>query len=1161
MTLSAPTDLASVLAQQEPLAQAKIPTGSGFRQVWGNLPPAADSWALANIIARHPEPIVVICNSTNELERLQREARLFLPNTTVVGELPDWEVLPYDTFSPHQDIISGRLRALYDVQNSAPPPLLCSINTLLQRLPPPEFIRQRSLRLAGGDSLDPTTFMRQLSAAGYQTVPMVEQHGEVALRGGLIDVFPMGAEAPLRIELFDDQIDTIRVFDPETQRTRNIIAEFELLPGREFPLDDAATAQFRESFRAEFDVDPRQCPLYQDMSSGLTPAGIEFYLALFFEQLSTLFDHMPSNTLVVLQEGCLEQAELFLAEVASRYENRRHDTSRPILAPARIYLRKEELAQHLSRFPQLTLSQQPSAHRHATNAQFTTPPACAIDHRASKPLAALEQLLASHSGRVLFCADSSGRRESLLDLLRDADIEPTVFASIPEFWLSTDRLGITIAPLSNGIAHQEVLLLSETQLFGAQPVGVGNRRQSTSNVFDDAVRSLAELKPGQPVVHLEYGVGRYEGLQIITLDGTDNEFVALSYAGDSKLYVPVTDLHLISRYAAGEDVAAPLHRLGTDRWSTVRRKALEKIRDTAAEMLDVYARREAQTGFAYPAPDADYRRFAAEFAFPETVDQSTAIAAIIRDMTQPRPMDRLICGDVGFGKTEVALRAAFIAAMAGKQVAVLVPTTLLAQQHRESFGDRFANWPIRIEVLSRLRTGKEADQVLARLTEGNIDILIGTHKLLSKDIRFKDLGLLIVDEEHRFGVAHKEKIKALRANVDILSLTATPIPRTLNMALSSLRDLSVMTTPPARRLSIKTFVREHDEALKKEAILREIQRGGQVFVLHNEVRDIEQVASSLRELVPEARVTIGHGQMRERDLERVMSDFYHKRYNVLVCTTIIETGIDIPSANTIIIQRADRFGLAQLHQLRGRVGRSHHQAYAYLLTPPWKSLTRDAQKRLEAIAEAQDLGAGFVLATHDLEIRGAGELLGEEQSGHIESIGFSLYLDLLERAVKSLQRGEVPDINLAVEQPIDINLHLPAHIPDPYLPDISTRLTLYKRIASAEDAAGLRALKIEMIDRFGLLPEPLQNLFEITQLRLRLAQLGINRLHCDDAGGMVAFASQTPIDPYTIVKLVQQKPAQYRLQQGDRLGFTQPSTGAEQRFAVVHEVLAALTQD
>ena len=1159
MTLSAPATSASIVIEHEPLAGADLPAGAGFRSVWGNLPPSADSWALANVIGRSTHPVLVICTSTSELERLQREAALFLPEQPVLNDLPDWEVLPYDTFSPHQDIISGRLRALYDLQTPNPPPLLCSINTLLQRLPPPEFIQQRSLRLAAGDTLDPTAFMRQLTAAGYQTVSTVEQHGEVALRGGIVDVFPMGAEAPLRIELFDDQIDTIRVFDPETQRTRNIITDFELLPGREFPLDDAATGQFREAFRAEFDVDPRQCPIYQDISSGLTPAGIEFYLALFFAQLSTLFDHLPEHTLVVLQEGCLDRAEQFLTDVAHRYDNRRHDTTRPILAPQRIYLRLEELREQLNRFSQLTLSPAPSNHRHAKNAQFLPPPECAIDHRAAKPLAALEHLLAEHNGRVLLCADSSGRRENLIDLLRDAQIRPSVFNSIGEFWHSDAALGITIAPLSNGIAHSNVLLLSETQLFGAQAVGGSTRRSGTSTVFDDAVRSLAELKPGQPVVHLEHGVGRYEGLQTLSVDGTDNEFLMLSYAGDTKLYVPVTDLHLISRYAAGEDVAAPLHRLGTDRWDKVRRKALEKIRDTAAEMLDVYARREAKTGFAFPEPDADYRRFAAEFAFPETPDQQAAIQAVIRDMTQPRPMDRLVCGDVGFGKTEVALRAAFIAAMAGKQVAVLVPTTLLAQQHRDSFGDRFANWPIRIEVLSRLRTSKESDQVLSRLAEGGIDILIGTHKLLSKDIRFKDLGLLIVDEEHRFGVAHKEKIKALRANVDILSLTATPIPRTLNMALTTLRDLSVISTPPARRLSIKTFIRQYDEALRKEAILREIQRGGQVFVLHNEVRDIEQVAASVRELVPEARVTVGHGQMRERDLERVMTDFYHKRFNVLVCTTIIETGIDIPSANTIIIERADKFGLAQLHQLRGRVGRSHHQAYAYLFTPPWKQLTSDAKKRLEAIAEAQDLGSGFVLATHDLEIRGAGELLGEEQSGHIESIGFSLYLDLLERAVQALQRGEVPDVNLVAEPPIDINLHLPAQIPDPYLPDISARLTLYKRIASAPDVAALRELKIEMIERFGLLPEPVHNLFEITQLRFRLAKLGIARLHCNESGGMVSFASQTPIDPYTIVQLVQKNPAQYRLQQGDRLGFTLASNTAEQRFAVVEQVLSALT--
>ncbi|MEX1057740.1 MAG: transcription-repair coupling factor, partial [Natronospirillum sp.] len=694
-------------------------------------------------------------------------------------------------------------------------------------------------------------------------------------------------------------------------------------------------------------------------------------------------------------------------------------------------------------------------------------------------------------------------------------------------------------------------LISETQLFGEQTVSVAQRRaRQEFDTAELAIRNLAELKPNQPVVHLDHGVGRYLGLETLEVDGQPNEFLQLEYAGDAKLYVPVTNLHLISRYSGGEDTQAPLHKLGSERWSTARRKAAEKIRDTAAELLDVYAQREAKEGFAFPPVGEDYRRFASEFPFEETEDQLVAINAVIQDMTRGQPMDRLVCGDVGFGKTEVAMRAAFIAALAGKQVAILVPTTLLAQQHYDSFVDRFANWPLRIEVLSRFRTGKETDRVLVDLTNGKVDIVIATHKLLSKDVKFTDLGLLIIDEEHRFGVQQKERIKALRANVDILALTATPIPRTLNMAMSNIRDLSIIATPPARRLSVKTFVRERDDALIKESIYREILRGGQVYFLHNEVKDIQRIAEEIEATIPEARVSIGHGQMRERDLEKVMSDFYHKRYNVLVCTTIIETGIDIPSANTIIIDRADKFGLAQLHQLRGRVGRSHHQAYAYLLTPPWKALTSDAQKRLEAISEAQDLGAGFMLATHDLEIRGAGELLGEEQSGHIESIGFSLYMEMLEEAVEALRSGKEPNINLSNISHVDINLHIPTLIPEDYLPDINTRLTLYKRIASARDDTALKDLKVEMIDRFGLLPRPLTNLFKVTALRHRLEQMGIAKLTCHASGGVVEFSAQTQVDPFNIVKMVQTMPATYQMRQGDKLAFTLASDTAEKRLAV-----------
>ncbi|MCH8552888.1 MAG: transcription-repair coupling factor [Natronospirillum sp.] len=1155
-------------ADAQPLTPTELPRQSGDKRRWGNLPAGADAWAVAALMRRHEGQVVVIGSSTTELERLQQETALFMGSGLPASRwLPDWEILPYDTFSPHQDIISDRLSTLYELQQAGkrPAPVFATLSTLLHRFVPKEYVQRWTLRLSVGDTLDIKTFSHRLQEAGYQHASTVTEHGEYTLRGGLVDIFPMGSEAPLRIELFDDDIESIRLFDPDTQRTKKPVERFELLPGREFPLTDEGIAHFRAAFRAEFDADPRQCPLYQDISDGLAPAGIEFYLDLFFDQLHAFFDYLPDNTLLVFQGDLQQEAEHFLADVAQRYENRRHDITRPLLPPHRIYLRADELFGHLKRFPQVQLSAEPVEGSGAINSAFAATRTYPIDHRAPRPLQAVQAMLDSTDARVLFCAETPGRRESLLDLLNDAGIRPAQLDSLHDFLTGTQRLAITVAPLSQGIEHPGagLRLVSETQLFGEQRVAATRRRSeaTTNDQADLAIRNLAEIKPGQPVVHLDHGVGRYQGLETLEVDGQANEFLKLNYANGSNLYVPVTSLHLISRYAGGEESEAPLHKLGTERWANTRRKAAEKIRDTAAELLDVYARREARQGHAFPPVGEDYRRFAAEFPFEETEDQQIAINAVVQDMTKAQPMDRLICGDVGFGKTEVAMRAAFIAAHSGKQVAILVPTTLLAQQHHESFVDRFANWPLRVEVLSRFRTGKETDRVLEGLESGQVDIVIATHKLLSKGIKFKDLGLLIVDEEHRFGVQQKERIKALRANVDILALTATPIPRTLNMAMSSIRDLSIIATPPARRLSVKTFVREHDQPLLSEAIYREIQRGGQVYFLHNEVQNIERVADDIREAIPEARVTIGHGQMRERDLEKVMSDFFHKRYNVLVCTTIIETGIDIPSANTIIINRADKFGLAQLHQLRGRVGRSHHQAYAYLLTPPWKALSGDAQKRLEAISEAQDLGAGFMLATHDLEIRGAGELLGEEQSGHIESIGFSLYMEMLEQAVKALKAGKEPDINLADHSHVEVNLHVPTLIPEDYLPDINTRLTLYKRIASAPDDAALRELKIEMIDRFGLLPEPLNNLFRVTSLRHRLETMGIDKLTCNAEGGVVEFSGQTQVNPFTIVHLVQKQPATYQMRQGDRLGFRETSETAEERFAIVDTLLDRLSQD
>ncbi len=1141
----------------------ELPAQPGDRRTWGQLPPSADAWALAHLIQRHSGQVVIIGEQAADLERLQRECSVFLAPQRPLRWLPDWEILPYDLFSPHQDIISDRISTLYELNLSGkkavtPTPVFATLSTVLHRFIPTDYVAQWTIKLAVGDPLNPDQFRDRLHHAGYQHASTVTDHGEFTLRGGLIDVFPMGSDAPLRLELFDDEIESIRLFDPETQRTRKPVEKFELLPGREFPFTDDGIARFREAFRADFDVDPRQCPLYQDISNGIAPAGIEYYLDLFFDQLSSFFDYLPDNTLIVTLGDLQAEAEHFLHDVSSRYENRRHDVTRPILPPHRIYLRTDEVMQRLKGFPRIRLQADDVSGAGTTNADTRPPANFPIDHRANRPMQAVTAMLAETDYRVLFCADTQGRRESLLDLLNDAGIRPEVVDRVEDFVHGDQTLAITVAPLSNGIElpSLHLRLVSESQLFGERTVSASERRASTEfNSAELAIRNLAELKPNQPVVHLDHGVGRYRGLETLTVDDQANEFLKLEYANESTLYVPVTSLHLISRYAGGEDSHAPLHKLGSERWSTARRKAAEKIRDTAAELLDVYARREAKQGHAFPPVGEDYRRFSSEFPFEETPDQQVAINAVIQDMTRGQPMDRLVCGDVGFGKTEVAMRAAFIAAHAGKQVALLVPTTLLAQQHYDSFVDRFANWPLRIEVLSRFRTGKETDRVLADLTNGKVDIVVATHKLLSKDIKFRDLGLLVVDEEHRFGVQQKEKIKALRANVDILALTATPIPRTLNMAMSSIRDLSIIATPPARRLSVKTFVRERDDALIKESIYREILRGGQVFFLHNEVKDINRIAESIEEAIPEARVSIGHGQMRERDLEKVMSDFYHKRYNVLVCTTIIETGIDIPSANTIIIDRADKFGLAQLHQLRGRVGRSHHQAYAYLLTPHWKSLTADAKKRLEAISEAHDLGAGFMLATHDLEIRGAGELLGEEQSGHIESVGFSLYMEMLEEAVEALRSGKEPSVNLSNISHVEINLHIPTLIPEDYLPDINTRLTLYKRIASAADDEALKNLKIEMIDRFGLLPQPLTNLFRVTSLRHRLEAMGIDKLTATDAGGVIEFSAQTQVDPFTIVKLVQSRPATYQMRQGDRVAFSEPSSDAEQRFEVVEKVL------
>lgn len=1145
------------------LASPPLSTRAGNRQTWGQLHGSAQALAIANAAIAHQGLSLVIAADTSSGLRLESELRFFCAasSSLQILHLPDWETLPYDSISPHQDIISERLSTLYQLPSVRHAILVVPITTLLQRLMPQSYLHGNSLMVKRGEQVDIARLRRNLEKAGYHCVDTVYEHGEFAVRGALLDIFPMGSKLPYRIDLFDDEIETLRTFDPETQLTIKQVESIELLPAKEFPLDKAGINLFKQQWHEHFDVDHRACSVFQDVSAGISPPGIEYYLPLFFDKCSSLFDYIPEDTQIYALGEIEKSAEHFWTELYRRYENRRVDNHRPILPPKEIYLAIDELFTQLKRYPR-TFVQTASVETKAGQCNFANspPPSLPIRAQQENPLAAVQAFLLEFDGRVLFCAESAGRRETLIELLGRIRVSPKTVEGWQAFQNDDARVGITIAPMEQGLVQTSpaLALISEAQLFGER-VQQQRRRKQTQDNADLIVKNLTELKIGAPVVHIDHGVGRYRGLETITVDEQTNEFLTLEYADGAKLYVPVTNLHLISRYSGSDEELAPLHKLGNDAWQKAKRKAAEQIRDTAAELLNVYARRAARKGFAFDDPKAAYEQFASAFPFEETPDQQRAIEAVMADMLSPKPMDRLVCGDVGFGKTEVAMRAAFIASHSGKQVVILAPTTLLAQQHYESLKDRFADWPITVDVLSRFRTAKEVEDAQHRLAEGKIDIVVGTHKLLQPDIKYKNLGLLIIDEEHRFGVRQKEQLKALRAEIDILTLTATPIPRTLNMSMAGMRDLSIIATPPARRLSVKTFVRQYDEAVIKEAILREILRGGQVYYLHNEVKTIEKIARELQELIPEARVGVGHGQMRERDLERVMSDFYHKRFNIMVCTTIIETGIDIPSANTIVIHRADKFGLAQLHQLRGRVGRSHHQAYAYLLTLDKRSMTGDAVKRLEAIANAEDLGAGFTLATHDMEIRGAGELLGEEQSGQIQTIGFSLYMDMLDRAVSAIRQGKEPDTNLSMEGVIEVNLRIPALIPSDYLPDVHMRLVMYKRLAGATGEEALRDLQVEMIDRFGLLPEPTKNLFRVTQLKLQAETLGITKLEASARGGRIEFSGETRVDPFSIVQLVQGQPHIYRLEGANHLKFILNMDTNEQRLQTVTELLTRLT--
>ncbi|MGH8583456.1 MAG: transcription-repair coupling factor [Gammaproteobacteria bacterium] len=1138
--------------------------GPGERLRWSGLHGAARALALAQAMRGRNAPLVVITEDPLEAGHLCDELAFFRDgqHPFEVLAFPDWETLPYDRYSPYQDIVSERLATLSRLPTLGRAVLVAAVATCMHRLPPRQFIEANSLQLRSGETVPREPLCERLVRGGYRSVAQVVEHGDFALRGSLLDVFPMGSERPYRIDWLDDEIDAIRVFDPETQRSVGRVSEIRVLPARELSLSEAGIERFRGQWRARFEVSPQHATIYRDVSAGLAPGGIEYYLPLFFEASATLFDYCPADTLLVLGEGVEAAAQHFWQVVCGRYESGRHDLEHPLLAPGEMFIEPPWLLSEVKRYASIyTYGLKPGEgrglHRYATRLPLQLP----IDARAADPLAVLRQFLGGFEGRVLIAAESKGRRETLAELFRQRHLPIALYEGWASFLRDDAPLGLTVAPLEQGalIDNPRIALISESQLFGER-ARQERRRARQARDPEAVIRDLTELRIGAPVVHEQNGVGRYLGLFILEAGGTAGEYLGIEYADGDRLYVPVLCLHLVSRYAGVEGSRAPLHKLGSGQWQRARARAARRVHDTAAELLEVYARRAARKGHAFHVERDAYQGFVQGFPFEETPDQEAAIEAVLQDMQGQQPMDRLICGDVGFGKTEVAMRAAFVAAMDGKQVAVLVPTTLLAQQHFQNFKDRYADWPLRIEFLSRFQSKPEQSRILRGLQDGGVDLVVGTHKLLQAGIAFKRLGLLIIDEEHRFGVRHKEQLKALRADVDILTLTATPIPRTLNLALCGTRELSIIATPPARRLAIKTFVIEWERELLREAILREIGRGGQVYVLHNEVESIDQAAKDIAALVPAARVRVAHGQMRERDLEQVMLDFYHRRYNCLVCSTIIESGIDVPSANTIIIERADKLGLAQLYQLRGRVGRSHHRAYAYLVVPSRRSLKGEALKRLEAIESIEELGIGFTLATHDLEIRGAGEILGEEQSGHIQEIGFSLYMELLERAVRALKAGRQPDLDRPLAHGPEIDLHVPALIPADYLGDVHTRLILYKRIASAPSVEALGTLQEEMIDRFGNLPEAAANLFRLTRLKLRAEALRIHKIDLGVGGGRILFHPDAPIDPRALVSLIQNEPQRFRLDGGERLRIHADLPDVEARIGIVTTLLDRLAR-
>jgi transcription-repair coupling factor (superfamily II helicase) len=1139
--------------------QPILPAKTGELIHWRKLHGSASSYAIAELARQ--QPVVLVCSETAHSHSIERELKFYLDSATPVYVFPDWECLPYDRVSPHPDLISERLRTLHNLPTLESGVVIVPIASLMQRLTPPQYINAHTFNLSVGDEFDTKSFRKRLSDAGYYLVDQVMSPGEFAVRGGIIDVFPSGMEKPFRLDLFDTTIETIRLFDTQTQRSDDQLNQIRLLPAREFPLDPSGVELFRQSFRATLEGDPSKSHIYREVSKGLAPTGAEFYLPLFFEQTATLFDYLADDFSFVLESGTMENAETLYNDILDRFENAKLNPEWPPLDPKRLFLTPDQIYGRLKSFRRAQLLELDlKAAKHVIDYNCIAPRQFTLNPRAENPYSEFLQHISVSDKRILIVAESAGRRESILGLLKENDQHCITVNSFSDFLTSGVSLALTVAEIDRGmdLPSQNIEIITESQLYGKRSY---QRKRSDKNRDPDAIiRSLAELKIGDPVVHEDHGVGRYRGLESLNINGNDNEFATIEYQQGDKIYIPVLSLDLVSRYVGGGPETAPLHRMGSDTWIKLRTKAKEKAYDVATELLEVQALRLARQGHAFPQVDTAYDAFAAGFEFEETPDQLSVINDVINDMTAAKPMDRLVCGDVGFGKTEIALRAAYLAIAGSKQVVILVPTTLLAQQHYNSFADRFADWPVNVELFSRFRTSKDLQKGLEGIRNGTIDIAIGTHKLIQKDVKFRDLGLMIIDEEHRFGVRQKEQLKKLRSQVDILTLTATPIPRTLNFALSGLRDISVIATPPRDRLSVKTFVRAWDDALIREAIVREIRRGGQVYFLHNEVQTINKMRERIVDLVPDANVQIGHGQLRERELESVMRDFYHQRFNVLLCTTIIESGIDIPTANTIVINKADRFGLAQLHQLRGRVGRSHHQAYAYMISPELNSMTADARKRLTAIEELNTLGAGFALASQDLEIRGAGELLGESQSGMIDQIGYSMYSTFLEQAISNIQRqrqirrGEKVTVQDKSEK-VEVNLNIPARFSDAYIPDVALRLTMYKRVASAIDLEQLQEMQIESIDRFGLLGDSAKNLFGIAKLKLRATANDIKQLEIGPSGASIDFVSSPNINIDQLMRAVANNPQEYRFVGAQSIEVIRDMPEADDRFRLANEIL------